>query len=78
MKMNSQKVCNFIKKETPKQAFFCEFCKIFKNTFLTEHPRATELFSNQKYYFKLFARYLATDFEALYEKSFMLHHDFIT
>ena len=52
--------------------------KIFKNTFFTEHPRATELFSNHKYYFKLFARYLATDFEALYEKSFMLHYHFIT
>ena len=24
---------NFIKKETPAQGFYCEFCKIFKNTF---------------------------------------------
>ena len=29
--------CNFIKKETLAQGFFCEFCKIFKNTFFTEH-----------------------------------------
>ena len=28
--------CNFIKKETPRQYFFCEFCKIFKNIFFTE------------------------------------------
>ena len=26
--------CNFIKKETQAQVFSCEFCKIFKNTFL--------------------------------------------
>ena len=26
--------CNFIKKETLVQVFFCEFCEIFKNTFL--------------------------------------------
>ena len=25
--------CNFFKKETPKQVFSCEFCKIFKNTY---------------------------------------------
>ena len=34
-------VCNFIKKETLAQVFFCEFCKIPKNTFFTEHFRAT-------------------------------------
>ena len=31
--------CNFIKKETLAQVFSCEFCEIFKNTFLTEHLR---------------------------------------
>ena len=30
---------NFIKKETLAQVFSCEFCKISKNTFLTEHLR---------------------------------------
>ena len=29
--------CNFIKKETVAQVFSCEFYKIFKNTFFTEH-----------------------------------------
>ena len=29
--------CNFIKKETLTQVFSCKFCKIFKNTFFTEH-----------------------------------------
>ena len=33
--------CNLIKKETLAQVFFCEFCEIFKNTFLTEHFWAT-------------------------------------
>ena len=28
--------CNFIKKETLALVFSCEFCEIFKNTFLTE------------------------------------------
>ena len=32
--------CNFIKKETTANLFFCEFCKIFK-TFFTEHLWAT-------------------------------------
>ena len=33
--------CNFIKKETQIQVFSCEFCKIFKNIFITEHIQAT-------------------------------------
>ena len=35
---NSQpETCNFIKKETLAQIFSCEFRKIFKSTFFTEH-----------------------------------------
>ena len=30
--------CNFIKKQTLKQVFSCEFCEIFKNTFLYRIP----------------------------------------
>ena len=33
--------CNFIKKETLAQVCSCKFCKIFKNTFFTEHLRMT-------------------------------------
>ena len=29
--------CNFIKKETPAEVFFCELCEIVSNRFLTEH-----------------------------------------
>ena len=36
-----KKVCNFIKKETLAQVFYCEFCEISKNTFFTEHLWAT-------------------------------------
>ena len=32
---------NFIKKETLAQVFSCDFCKISKMTFFTEHLRAT-------------------------------------
>ena len=35
------KACNFIKKGTLPQVFSCEFCEISKNTFFTEHLRAT-------------------------------------
>ena len=35
------KASNFIKKETLTQVFSCEFCQISKNTFFTEHLRAT-------------------------------------
>ena len=34
--------CNFIKKETLTHVFSCEFCEISKNTFSTEHLRATD------------------------------------
>ena len=33
--------CNFLKIETLAQVFSCEFCVISKNTFFTEHLRAT-------------------------------------
>ena len=33
--------CNFIKKEALAQVFSCEFCKISKNIFFTEHLRTT-------------------------------------
>ena len=33
--------CNFVKKETLAQVFSCEFCKISKNKFFTEHLRTT-------------------------------------
>ena len=35
------KARNFINKETLEQVFSCELCKIFKNTFLTEHLQTT-------------------------------------
>ena len=41
------RACNFIKKETLTQVFFSEFCEIFKNTFLTEHVRATVYIKNE-------------------------------
>ena len=34
---SSSGACNFMKKETLTQVFSCEFFKISKNTFLTEH-----------------------------------------
>ena len=41
---------NFIKKETLTQVFSCEFCKIFKNTYFTEHlwTTASKVFSLSK------------------------------
>ena len=33
--------CKFIKKETLAQVFSCEFCKLFKTKFFTEHIWAT-------------------------------------
>ena len=39
---------SFIKKEALAQVFSCEFCKISKNTFSTEHIRTTA--SGLKYY----------------------------
>ena len=39
----SYEACNFIKKETLAQVLSCEFCKISKNTFFTEHLWTTTL-----------------------------------
>ena len=36
-----QSLFNFSRKETLVQVFSCEICEIFKNTFFTEHLRAT-------------------------------------
>ena len=35
--------CNFIKKETLAQVFYCEFCEIFKNTFFYRTPPVAAL-----------------------------------
>ena len=37
LKSCRSQACNLIKKETPTQVYFCEFFKIFKNTFFIEH-----------------------------------------
>ena len=34
-----QKACNFVKKESLAQVFYCDFCQISKNIFFTEHLR---------------------------------------
>ena len=39
--------CNFIKKEIPTQAFYCEYCATFKSSFFIEYLRWL-LFSLQK------------------------------
>ena len=33
--------CNFIKKKTPTQVFFYEYCEIFKNAYFEKHLRTT-------------------------------------
>ena len=35
--------CNFIKKKTPTQVFWCEYCKIFKDRFFDRTPVVTAL-----------------------------------
>ena len=35
------KACNVMRKETPKQVFFCDFCDVFKNTLFTDYTRDT-------------------------------------
>ena len=41
VKFSGYEACNFIKKETLVHVFSCKICEIFKNTFFTEHLRAT-------------------------------------
>ena len=44
--------CHFIKKETLAQVFSCEFCKIFEETFFTEHLWTTSSENKrQNFYF---------------------------
>ena len=49
--------CNFIKKETLAQVLSCEFCKISKNTFFTEHVWVTASL-NLKGDFNTFTKFL--------------------
>ena len=39
VKLNGKHLCQILslKKKTPTQVFFCEFCEIFKNIFFIEH-----------------------------------------
>ena len=48
-------VCNFIKKETLAQMFFCEFCESLKNTFFhrTRPVAATEIYFSGTYHLQL-------------------------
>ena len=39
----SVKTCNFIKKDTLAQVFFCEFCEMIKNTFFHKTPLVVAL-----------------------------------
>ena len=41
IKICKPQACNFIEKGTLAQELSCEFCEIFKNTFLVEHLRTT-------------------------------------
>ena len=57
-KVADLKVCIFIKKETPTQVFFYEYCEIFENNSFIEHFYVMiELFGHlwiQKWYFPYF------------------------
>ena len=46
MKLQAE-VCNFIKKDTLAQVLSCEFCKVSKHTFFTEHLWETACFSRR-------------------------------
>ena len=48
------KACNFIKKETLAQVFFCEFCEISRNIFSTEHLQTTASEGSKIYELVLF------------------------
>ena len=45
-KLAGLKVCILIKKETPMQMLFCEYCEIFKDKFFIEHLLFILLFRN--------------------------------
>ena len=45
-KVSGLKAFVFIRKETPTQAFFCEYYKIIKNNFFIEHRLLIIIFRN--------------------------------
>ena len=51
--INVGQACSFIKKETLTQVFACEFCKISKNTFFTEHLWTTPSLSFNFVFYEL-------------------------
>ena len=56
--------CNFVNKETLAQRFFCEFCKIFKNSFLQNTSRWILLFFNRCWLCTL-QLYIAGNFQVM-------------
>ena len=71
--------CNFIKKETLAQVFFCEFCEISKNTFSCRRPLvAASAFSmNARKSFVLNLKSLCLSFHLLsflFIKPYSLNH----
>ena len=47
------KACNFIKKETQAQVFFCEFCELSKKTFPYRTPPVAAFEHHQILYFDI-------------------------
>ena len=47
---------NFFKNETATQVFFCEFCKVFRNTYFAEHLRraASNDLINARFFCKIY------------------------
>ena len=81
--------CNFIEKETLAQGFCCEFCKIFKISFLKEHlwMTASILQHLLSLYFAITYSWLATFksgkkiihiFQGFYRFRFLLHRSFFS
>ena len=59
--------CNFKKKQTLAQVFFCEFCKIYKNTFCYRTPPVATSVHKIKVIQKRALRFMLHNYESYYE-----------
>lgn len=69
--------CNLNQKETPTQLFFQEFCKTFKNSYFTEHVRATTCHCSHDWKFEvLFPDYIIISATTWFHASVSINHIF--
>ena len=74
-KVTGLKTCNCTKKQTPTQVISCEYCEIFKDTYLEEHLQTTAFAVNPLMANALFPYLLNTSEKLCLSDIFMVYRE---